>query len=94
MCIIGKEEVELNKQETLNMSITNTSQALTRVHFFGLTPFNSSSKRNSKSFLAWCGLVRLIVTLAKIGEMTGMTNYQYRPVYDRIGLSITTYSHM
>jgi len=76
------------------VSITNSSQALTRVHFFGLTPFNLSLKRNSKSFLARCCLMRLIVTLSKIGEMTGMTTYQYRPVYDRIGLSITTYSHM
>jgi len=67
--------LQLNKQETLNTSITNSSRAWTGVHSFGqlriisssLTPFNSPSKRNNQTFLAWygavqCRPVQLIVT--------------------------------
>jgi len=35
--------LQLNKQETLNMSITNSSQTSTRVHFFGQLRVISSS---------------------------------------------------
>ena len=50
--------LQLNKQETLNMSITNSSQTSTRVHFFGQLRVISSSYAflfvvEAKSVISW-----------------------------------------